>query len=47
MGKMMGAWIDMCLLLIWGVRGNGYGVYEIDEGCEGYYDGLKGPISVV
>jgi hypothetical protein len=29
------------------MKGNGYGVYGVDEGFEGYDDGLKGPKSVV
>jgi hypothetical protein len=58
LGKMLGPWMDMCLLLIGGydrkryvtmryitklMRGEKhYGVYVVDEGCEGYFDGLKG-----
>jgi hypothetical protein len=38
----------MCMLLIWVyMREYTFGVYDVDDGCEVYFDGLAGPYSVV
>jgi hypothetical protein len=38
----------MCMLLIWVyMREYTFGVYDVDDGREVYFDGLEGPYSVV
>jgi hypothetical protein len=38
----------MCMSLIWVyMREYTFGVYDVDDGCEVYFDGLEGPYSVV